>query len=365
MSLYRRGDVWHYDFTLDGYRHRGSTGFKDQRAASRFEERERDRLALGSGYRGSLALESIAAAWFSARITGTRSEVGTARRVRTMVRLLGPQTPITAIDAPHVAEAIAARRMEPTRNSRASKAPRAPSNATINRDLIDTTLRPILRYARKTLKLPVKEIDWADLRLQEPAERVRSFSAAEISVFREALPRWHRPLFDFISRYGVRLKEAFFDLGALDLDAGVVTLRKRKRGPDHSIPLLPEDVRSLAALAGRAREAGLDTVWFRQMKDSSLRPIHWRGYQSASAAALRAAKIPDARPVHDLRHHAGTVVLRHTGNLQVAKKLLGHENIRSTSRYAHAYHEDVLDALRHTSATAPTAKKNKSSKNKG
>lgn len=28
MSLYKRGAIWHFDFTTNGVRHRGSTGFK-------------------------------------------------------------------------------------------------------------------------------------------------------------------------------------------------------------------------------------------------------------------------------------------------------------------------------------------------
>ena len=160
--------------------------------------------------------------------------------------------------------------------------------------------------------------------LLSPVSADRAFSAAELAAFRANLPHWHQPLFDFVARYGVRLKEAFFTLDALDIEGGRVTLRKRKNGKDHTIPLLPEDVRTLAALAGRAREAGLETVWIKEMKDGELRAIHWRGFESACGTAIKRAAIHDARAVHDLRHHAGTAMLRATGNLQVARKLLGH-----------------------------------------
>ena len=72
-----------------------------------------------------------------------------------------------------------------------------------------------------------------------------------------------------------------------------------------------------------------------------------RGYQAASQATLKTAKIVDARPVHDRRHHAATTALKTSGNLAVVKQLLGHESIMSTARYAHVSDADVLAALGH------------------
>lgn len=351
MSIYRRGETWHYDFTRDGHRYRGSTGLRDRKKAREFEELQRQRAALGAPRDERAALEDVAARWFVAKVAGMKSEQNVARRLETALRLLGPRTPITSIDTPQLAAAIQARRLEPTRHTRAQKTPKAVSNTTVNRDLVDTTMRPLMAYARRVLKLPVREIIWADLRLPEPPGRNRSFSAVELAAFRSALTPWHRPVFDFTARYGVRLREAFFPLDALDLDAGRVTLRERKRGPAHTIPLLPEDVRVLAAMAGRAQGAGLATLWFRELKSGRLEAVRWRGFQSACQRAVASAGLTDARPVHDLRHHAATTILRSSGNLQVARKLLGHADIASTARYAHASDDDVLQGLRHASAT--------------
>jgi integrase len=361
LSLVRRGDIWHFDFTVDGYRHRGSTGLRDKKAAFRFEDRERERASLGSTHRQSYALQDVTTKWYAAKVAGRKSETTTAHRVKIMLRHLGPLTPITGIDTPHIAEAIQARRMEPTRMTARSDTPKPVSNTTINRDLIDGTLRPIMHFARKTLKLPVRDIDWQELRLPEPVARDRSFSSVELAAFRNGLPSWHRPLFDFIARYGVRLSEAFFTLDAFDVERGEITLRRRKRGGDHVIPLLEEDRRALAAMAGRAKAANLTTLWFREDKRGKLIPTKARGYQSACSAALRAAKLVDARPVHDLRHHAASEALRASGNLVTVQGLLGHADIKSTTRYAHVKKTDILAALRHASGTiepGPEEKKN-------
>jgi len=347
MSLYKRAGVWHYDFTINGRRHRGSTKLRGKTAAAKFEERQKELAALGSLGRAVPNIEEASARWFQARVAGRKSEATTAIRLEIMLRLIGPQTPVTMIDTPEIEDAMQRRRLEPIRDSK-----KLPTNSTVNRDLIDTTLRPILRYCRKTLKLPVADIEWRDLRLHEPRGRNRTFTQQEVGDWRLKLPAWHQDLYDFMKRYGVRLSEAFFPPSAYDPATARITVRKRKNGLDHVVTLLPDDARAMAARMGRAQAAKLETVWFRELKSGKLRPIKPRGFQSASRRALDGASIADARPAHDLRHHAATAVLRAPrGNLKVVQKLLGHENIASTARYAHADDDDVLEALRHVSDT--------------
>lgn len=345
MSLYKRGEVWHYDFTVKGNRYRQSTGLRSKTAARKVEDAAKERAALGQLARQELTLGEAAAKWFVARASDKKSAVTTAQRLEIMLRLMGAETPVSMIAEPEIEEAMQLRRKETTRQGK------TPSNATINRDLIDTTLRPVLRYARRVLKQPVADIEWTELRLSEPKERDRTFSAEEINAWRAALPAWHRQVFDFAARYGCRLSEMFFPLDCVDVEGGRILLRNRKNGRGHSIRLLPEDKATIAALYSRAQAAKLPTLWFREMKNGELRPIHWRGFQSASQRALAAAKITDARPVHDLRHHAGTTLVRGTGNLAATKRLLGHDNIASTMRYVHADDDDVFEAMRHAYAT--------------
>lgn len=345
MSLYKRGDVWHYDFTVKGERYRSSTGLRSKTAARQVEDRERERATLGETARKELTIEQAAAKWYVARQADKKSAKTTAQRLEIMLRLIGPQTLVGSIDAPEIEDAMQRRRLEPTRQRR------LPTNSTVNRDLIDTTLRPILTYARKVLKQRVNEIEWTELRLTEPKERDRTFTAAEIDAWRQALPAWHRVVFDFAARYGCRLNEMFFTLDCVDVGAGRILLRDRKNGRGHNLRLLPEDQQTVAALYSRAEAAGIPTLWFREMASGELRPIRWRGFQSASRAALDKAGIVDARPAHDLRHHAGTSLVRKTGNLAATKRLLGHDNIASTMRYVHADDDDVFEAMRHAYAT--------------
>jgi site-specific recombinase XerC len=216
--------------------------------------------------------------------------------------------------------------------------------------MIDTTLRPILSYAEEVLEEPVRKIKWAKLRMKEPQGRTRSFTPEEIAAWRDRLPEHHKAVYDFIARYGVRLNEAFFAPEAVNIEAAEIILGDTKNGTHHTLVIDQDDLPDLAARKSRAIAAGLPTVWFSEEKDG-LAPIHWQGFQSASKAALVAASIADAKPVHDLRHHAATTLMRSTGNLKLVQDLLNHQSITSSARYAHTSKDDLREALRHTYGT--------------
>lgn len=346
MSVYRRGDVWHYDFTVGEERYRGSTQQRSKAAALRVESRQRERAALGETPRPVPTLREASYRWFSAKIDGKRSAKTTALRLEIALRLIGQDTPVTAIDTPDISDAMQLRRLEPTRQKK------LPTNSTVNRDLIDTTLRPILNYCRRVMKVRgLQEIDWRELRLTEPKERSRAFTLAEMRAWRAALPEHHRPVFDFIATFGVRLTEAFFPPAAFDPTTGIITIRQRKNGKPHIVRLTPEESEGLAECWRFATANDFPTIWYRETK-RRLVPLTSRGFQNASQRALAGLGLADARPVHDLRHHAATALLRLPGaSLKHVQAFLGHESITSTARYAHVTHDDVYNIRRHATGT--------------
>lgn len=363
MSVRRRkaGGVYHYDFTDEnGERHRGSTRVRDKAAALKVEDDRRRRAALGAPPEPVPNLEAAFAIWFKARVEGKRSRGKTARCIEVVLRLMDPRALVTSIDTPDIEDAIQARRLEKARSHVKKGEVRSVSNATINRELIDHTLRPMLRYFRRVKKLPVADPVWKDLRLPEPIPRARERAPDELEAWRAALPEWHRPLMDFYLCYGVRWTEAFFPPDAYNPATGRLTLGERKAGDEHGITLLPEHRDAMAERARIAAEAALGTVWFRERRGKLL-ALTPRGFQSASSKARRAAGIPEGRAVHDFRHHAGTATMRAGKNLMVVKKLLGHASIISTARYAHASDDDVLNALRLATGTKATKRKTKAS----
>jgi hypothetical protein len=353
VSVFKRGDVYHYDFTFHGVRYRGTTGERTKAKAEREVERFRDSLKLGTkAGRKVPTLGEVADKWYAACVDGKKTDATVAMRLKTLFRHIDRHMPVTDVGPTEITEAILSRRVEPIRQSR-KDAPRYPSNATVNRDLIDTTLRPILNYAEEALEQPVRRIRWAKLRLREPKGRNRDFTASELTAWRDALPEWHRPLFNFIARYGVRLDEAFFPPSAVSPETFEVTLYDTKNGTDHKLQVYEEDMPALAARKARAEQAGLDTIWYRDL-GGDLQPVRYRGFQSASREALNKARIDNAKPAHDLRHHAATTLYRATGNIKLVQDLLNHHSVASSARYAHTNKDDLRKALRHTYGTKAT-----------
>lgn len=341
MSIERRGRFWHYEFWIEGVRHRGTTKQTSKTLAREFEHAERTRISLGdvAAPPPPVTLAEASIEWWTNRGQYKRSKATLKWRMKALRRLIDFNLALCDIDTPDVERAMAKRRGEMTHNKRMTSA------SSVNRDVIDT-LRPILNYARKIMKVKsLPEIDWKALRLPEPKERVREFSAVEITALRKRLPVHHRAVFDFISTFGVRLNEAWFPLDCMDLEGKRVSLRKRKGGDWHTIPINDTWKRELAVRAGRARAAGIDTVWFWEDRKGKLHRLAPGSFQSYMRDVLIELKIKDARPAHDLRHHAATQYVRRTGSLAGAKRLLGHENIATTARYAHASEDDVRSGL--------------------
>lgn len=340
MSLERRGRFWHYEFWVGLKRYRGTTKHTSKALAREFEQRVRDRISLGGvDTAPPVTLAAAAVEWWNNRGQYKNSKATLKLRMKILRRLIDFNLNVCDIDTPDVERAMAKRRGEMTHNGRRTTA------STVNRDVIDT-LRPVLNYARKIMKIGgMPEIDWKALRLPEPKERVREFTAAEMEAIRARLPEHHLALFNFIATFGVRLREAWFPLSCIDLDGKRIALRKRKAGDWHSIPINEVWKREMAVRVGRARAAKLDTVWYWTDRKGDLRPMTPSAFQDFMANLFDDLGIKDARPAHDLRHHAATQYVRRTGSLTGAKRLLGHENIATTARYAHASEEDVRSGL--------------------
>lgn len=367
MSVYKpkNSPYWAYDFQIKRRRFHGSTGVETKRAAESIERKIREQAAKGElDDAARMSLDEAAARWWDEHGSTLKGGERLEGRIERAVAAVGADTPIGDITTDTVARAIQRRRKTPFRKTAAKGATEyLPSPSTVNRDMIDT-LRPILIRARKVWGAQLPEIDWKALRMKEPKAKPKEFSPGQLDlVLAEVRPHWH-DLVRFAVRYGCRVSELFFKLDALDVadvNNARVDLRERKGDDDHSIPLLPDDARMLAARLGRARDAGIDTVWFRELKPLKFGPPRIRALKQGGAeiamrramtrSGLREAK--GMRGAHDFRHHAGMSALRATGNLRAAQRLLGHADIKSTMVYAHAIEDDVRATLEAMSRNSP------------
>ena len=359
MSVYKpsKGRFFHYDFVYQRRRYSGSTGATTRAKAERVEEARRLAAARGELDRPKRAIPTLGQAattwWLSKAHLKTAAEL--QRRADDACGLVGRDKPVNEVTFSDLRLAIQKRRGQLT----ASKRP--PANATVNRDLI-ATLRPIIALADELLNdgkgdpTPFPTIKWGKLRLPEPRPQPRGLTGVDLAQLVEALPPALQDFARFQARYGCRLAEMFFPLADLDLDAGRVTLRCRKGGDAHVIPLLPEDVAMLATRVGRARAAKIDSPWFREPAPGRLVALSYPTANTARRLAMTTTGLRERKGMrgsHNLRHTAGMDMLRATGNLRAAQRLLGHASIQSTLVYAHVLEDDLRQALAQVSRPAP------------
>jgi integrase len=339
MSVYRpkNSPYWHFDFVVNGRRLHGTTGTTSRRAAEAVEARIRLDAAEGASRRKpSLTLDKAAERYFGEVAQFQPSSKTTEYQLANLCTGLGVQTQLHDIDGPMLAVYIAKRRAKV-------------SDASVNREL--EVLRRVIRRAEKVWQADCPTINWTDFMLREPQGRVRELTAGEEQRLFEALRQDLHPLVRFALITGVRLRNAIeLTWGQVDFDAGVIRLlvkSKKPGGEVHFVPLIPELVALLSAERGNHNERVFtyEVVRGRQGRRKGQRhPFTQTGWRRAWERALTQAGISDFR-FHDLRHTAATRTLRASQNLKVVQNLLGHRDIATTARYAHAMIDDVRAAM--------------------
>lgn len=358
--LYKRktSPFYWYQFEIDHRRFSRSARTTNRREAERVEEEARNQaiadLTLAKRAAPApdapITINIAAQKYWEQHASRLRRSDQIEKALAWLVETIGPDTPIKAIGNPEVADMVAKRRgalvvnvaaakgrakdaKRRTRRDRAAIKRVAP--ATVNRSAVEP-LRKLLNYCRDVLEEPVRPIKWARHLQAEPAERIRIMKPGEeeAAIF-AALPAKYHPLIKVKARIGPRIFE-MVKLKWTDIDWENRRVEiEGKGGSRDSVPL-PSDVRDILWALPRR------TDYVFTHADGC--KFTYGSVQSAWQLACRKAGVRNLR-LHDLRHTAGTNILRSTGNLRLAQKLLRHRDIRSTLRYAHVQDEDVLAAL--------------------
>lgn len=376
MSVYKsaKSRFWQFDFVIEGQRFHGSTGQTTRRAAEKFEERKRREVGEGRyGSAENLTLDQACGAWWTDVGQHRGDAVDVERRLEMVQQLIPATTPLKDIDAETVAMAIRKRRLIPYKKSpKADAKLYMPSAATVNRDVIEH-LRPVMRHAAMLFGkrgLKIQAIPWGRLRLEEPSGLVKIYGVEEQAAWRAECGPTTGLALELLLTYGPRFGELFFELDDFDPEGPRVWVRShlmpdgsrrkgRKRDTgSHVMPLSEAHGREIAARVARARAAKLDHIWWVEEKDEKTGEIRlvqltYYGMQARLNSAAERAGVSAGRRIHGARHHAGTNVLRKSGNLKLTQKLLGHANIQSTVRYAHALEDDLREALHGVADTSP------------
>ena len=403
MSVYPRQNAagetrYRYDFQFAGQRHLSQEPHYASRAkAEKAERDERKRLARGGAVTRNVSGANKAAAIISTasseepkfivtlddacerfwRDVGQRhrSAADIRRRLDHVKRIVGADPKvkeggIAAIGTAIVIDAMQKRLAEQTLTRYGKPSGKQVTGPGANRDIIDQ-LRPVLNHAAMIWEddgLELRAIKWKMARQAEADEQVCEFTEAEIVAWGQALTAQQerhgrtgateRAFLTLALEYGPRLGELFFHPDSFRPDApggaelelgrytgkGGVVRQRRKDDSLHAVTLMADKVELLAPLVAQAQAVGAATVWLEPDAEGDLVTISYDAMRYRVLAAARRAGIDQKRTIHGMRHHAGSSIAR-TGGLVRCQQLLGHKQITTSRRYAHANKDDLRAAL--------------------
>lgn len=347
MSVYRRkskgarAETYSYDFVRNGVRHTGSTEETSLRAAKRYVADLKKRIRDAPQQRDYMTMDAACARFWDEVGQYHAGAETTLTDLERLCARLGRSTDISQIDTSDVARIVARRRGEGV------------AAGTVNRGTTKL-LRHLLSRASIAWRVPVQNIQWARHMLKEPQERVRELSADEETVLMQAIRPDLRPIVEFALLTGCRRQEC------LNLEWRHIDWRNRsfrvtgKGDKTRSIPMA-QAVHDLLRTLPRAHERVFTYKIQRGRHAGERKPIQAEGLKTHFAGALARSGVVDFR-FHDLRHTAATRLLRATGNLRLVQRLLGHEDIATTTKYAHVTDDDLRQGLEtSTPAKSPRA----------
>ncbi|SFU14165.1 site-specific integrase [Mesorhizobium sp. YR577] len=369
MSVFIRKETkdgtYSYDFHLQGRRFSGSTERKTRREAAQIEKIRREEakasLAVEKAFSDpSMTIEIATSRYWQEVGQHHKNWKTTEWSMAWLVSHFGKQTRLRDIDDSKIAMMVAKRRSEFIQGR---KKPVRVSSVTVNRSTTQP-LREILIRARELWGVPISKIKWRDHLLSEPRERVREASPGEEAAIMEQLERGYDDAIQFAFWSGCRRMEIiglvwsrvdffgrqFTVIGKGDksrvipMSQAIFDLlwRQQNNHPEHVFTYQAKrTVRIGTQLIVRGERY--------PMTESGLKTMMRRAVPNAGVKNFR---------FHDTRHTAATRVLRKS-NLRVVQELLGHEDIKTTTKYAHALKEDVRDALNAIAPTKSPAKERK------
>ncbi|MCV9909387.1 site-specific integrase [Brucella sp. HL-2] len=353
MPVYIRKDskdgTYSYEFRLRGHRFSGNTGKKTEREARQFEKVKRKEAELEAHKQADFKSDDLT---FETASNKYWHEVGqhhknsdtTLWSLDWLQASIGRRTKLSKVTDRTIAELVAKRRNELVPQS---KEPRKISPATVNRTMTQP-LREIMLRAAKIWKVKVNDIDWSQHLLPEKGERVREASTGEETQIMSKLKRGYDVAVRFAFLSGCRRME-ILGLTWAHVDFFGKTFTVTGKGNKvRTIPMsqaifdLLWDERNNHETAVFTFEA-IRTTKIPEYVRGTRYPLRESGLKSAMRRAVSGAGVENFR-FHDTRHTAATRILR-ASNLRVAQKLLGHTDIKTTTKYAHAMMEDVRSAM--------------------
>jgi integrase len=354
MSVYKRqgSSTYRYDFEVGGQRFIGDTGETEKRKADAVQKRlkheARTRLEAAAN-------KTSVNMTFGSAVVRYMEEVGEHHKqaLTTLASLewlqaqIGKKTLVANVTDNMIALVVAKRRKEFRKVGNATTPKKLVSNATVNRTCTEP-LRKVLIRAESKWGCAVQRIDWSGHMLPEPKERVREASVSEEELVMDQLDRGYENGVMFAVLTGCRRMEIVgLKWPRVDFFSRTFTVIG-KGDKTRVVPMSSAVFDLLWSIKDDDPEYVFTYVAARTDKRKGVQrgvryPMTDAGLRTAMRRAVKAAGVENLR-FHDLRHTAATRTLR-VSNLKVVQNLLGHSDVSTTTKYAHAMVEDVRAAL--------------------
>lgn len=326
---------YHYDFQIRGRRFHGSCGTEDFEEAKAIEAEARVRAKTGDHSKGRFTISEALGTYWQDVCSHQPSAKTSSSQAAAILAVIAPKT-----------------RLDQLRNSdimRFARIRRATvSNATVNRQI--QFLGRAIRHMERIHRAEVAELDLKAAITKEPSERVRELSTDEQSRLLKHLRADLQPLVKFALMTGAR-QGSIIGLKWRDVDFAASRITFRLKGGKAMRFPMNREIRALLSAMPKSNVVETRAFVFTYLgEDGERRRIRKNGHVFGDfREALRLAEIEDFR-FHDLRHTFATRMLRATGNLKLVSRLLGHESIETTMRYAHVLDDDLASAMENFSA---------------
>ena len=310
MSVFRhkRSSYFHYDFQLQGARFRGSTGKSTKREAEREEARIRASIEIGTSStkrRPQLTLGEAASRFWLEKGQYESDADSVWYQLENLVDGLGKGSLLSKIGMSELAEYQATRRSQKNRRGK------MPANRSLNAECPDL-IRRVFNRAATLWNIDIgDERRWADLKLRIPKGRTRELQASEELRLFEALREDYRDVIEFDMITGLRRAALLLRWDQIDLDAGTITyLRKSIHANDVGILPISQRMRALLTAQQGNDPVHVWTYVAKRTRDDRIKgtryPITEEGIRITMQRAVKKARLPDWRGIHDLRHTAAT-----------------------------------------------------------
>lgn len=208
-----------------------------------------------------------------------------------------------------------------------------PAPATIVKEL--GLLRRVCNLAIKWRWLRVNPVTFIEMP-KVNNERTRYLNPEEVQKLILALPLWLRNIVNLARHTGLR-RENILSLtwAQVDFSSGFLTVPVTKNGEPHTVPI---NATALKILDGLSRVRHIYAPWV--FCDSAGARFIGVNVSVAFKRACKKAEVENLR-FHDLRHDFASKLVQRGVDIYRVKGLLGHKDMRMTTRYAHLAPENL------------------------